>query len=116
MRVSADCMAVVTTLEGCILATAAVRAPEVMIRLVNLTVDCFGELTAEQRDVFFETVEDWLENDASMSAAVEALFCHSNTVRHRLRRIEKQTGRWLSRPRHVAKLCLAFEVHRQLMH
>jgi hypothetical protein len=38
-----------------------------------------------------------------------------NTVRHRLRRTEKHTGRSLSRPRDVAELCLAFEVHRRLM-
>jgi sugar diacid utilization regulator len=43
------------------------------------------------------------------------LFCHPNTVRHRLRRIEKHTGRSLSRPRDVAELCLMFEVWRQLM-
>ena len=116
MRASADRTAVVTTFDGSILATAAVSAPEVMIKLVNPTLDCFGELPAEQRDVLFQTFEAWLENDASISAAGEALFCHPNTVRHRLRRIEKQTGRSLSRPRDVAELCLAFEVHRQLMH
>ncbi|MFY9764116.1 MAG: helix-turn-helix domain-containing protein [Mycobacterium sp.] len=50
-----------------------------------------------------------------MSATAEALVCHPNTVRYRLRRIEKRTGRSLSRPRDVAELCLAFEVHRRLM-
>jgi DNA-binding PucR family transcriptional regulator len=43
------------------------------------------------------------------------LICHPNTVRHRLRRIEKRTNRSLSRPKDVAELCLAFEVHRRLM-
>ena len=42
------------------------------------------------------------------------LFCHPNTVRYRLHRIEQRTGRSLSRPRDVAELCLAFEVHRRL--
>jgi DNA-binding PucR family transcriptional regulator len=50
-----------------------------------------------------------------VSAAAERLFCHPNTVRHRLRRIEKRTDRSLSRPRDVAELCLVFEVHRRLM-
>jgi DNA-binding PucR family transcriptional regulator len=39
----------------------------------------------------------------------------SNTVRHRLRRIEKHTGLSLSWPRDVAELCLAFEVHYRLI-
>jgi DNA-binding PucR family transcriptional regulator len=48
-------------------------------------------------------------------SAAEVLICHPNTVRHRLRRIEKRTGRSLSRPRDVAELCVAFEVHRWLV-
>jgi DNA-binding PucR family transcriptional regulator len=50
-----------------------------------------------------------------MSVTAEALVCHPNTVRYRLRRIEKRTGRSLSRPRDVAELCLVFEVQRRLM-
>ena len=57
----------------------------------------------------------WEESDASVDAVAAQLFCHPNTVRHRLRRIEKLTGRSLSRPRNVAELCLAFEVRRRLM-
>lgn len=53
--------------------------------------------------------------DASVQGAAEVLTRHPNTVRHRLHRIEKRTGRSLSRPRDVAELCLAFEVHRRLM-
>jgi hypothetical protein len=48
--------------------------------------------------------------------AAEVLICHPNTVRHRLRRIVKHTGRSLQRPKDVAELCLAFEVHRRLMY
>jgi DNA-binding PucR family transcriptional regulator len=57
----------------------------------------------------------WQDNDASVRSAAEVLICHPNTVRHRLRRIEKRTGRSLSRPKDVAELCLAFEVRRWLM-
>jgi DNA-binding PucR family transcriptional regulator len=45
----------------------------------------------------------------------ELLFCHPNAVRYRLHRIESNApGRSLSKPRDVAELCLAFEVHRRL--
>jgi DNA-binding PucR family transcriptional regulator len=101
--------------DGSILATAAVSAPEVMVQTVGAVLDGFGDLPDVDREMLFETFRVWLDNDASVCGAAEVLICHSNTVRHRLRRIEKHTGRSLSRPRDVAELCLAFEVHRHLM-
>ena len=59
--------------------------------------------------------EGYVIYEDSVRSAAEVLICHPNTVRHRLRRIEKRTGRSLSRPKDVAELCLAFEVHRRLM-
>jgi hypothetical protein len=105
----------VTVFDGSILATAAVSAPEVMIRTVGAALDGFGDLPDDEREMLFETFRAWQDNDASVRGAAERLFCHPNTVRHRLRRIEKHTGRSLARPRDVAELCLAFEVHRRLM-
>ncbi|MDT5176592.1 MAG: hypothetical protein QOJ95_790 [Mycobacterium sp.] len=101
--------------DGSILGTAAVSAPEVMVKLVAPTIECFAELTPEEREVLFETFRVWLENDGSLRTVGELLFCHPNTVRYRLHRIEQRTGRSLGRPRDVAELCLAFEVHRRLM-
>jgi hypothetical protein len=105
----------VTLFDGSILGTAAVSAPEVMVKLVAPTIECFAELTSEEREVLFETFRVWLENDGSLRTVGELLFCHPNTVRYRLHRIEQKTGRSLGRPRDVAELCLAFEVHRRLM-
>jgi DNA-binding PucR family transcriptional regulator len=65
--------------------------------------------------MLFETFRVWLDSDASARGTAEALVCHPNTVRYRLRRIEQGTGRSLSRPRDIAELCLAFEVQRRLM-
>ncbi|HEX3545510.1 MAG TPA: helix-turn-helix domain-containing protein [Mycobacterium sp.] len=105
----------VTQFDGSILSTAAVSAPEVMVKLVTPTIECFAELANDERDILFETFRVWLENDGSLRTAGELLFCHPNTVRYRLHRIEQRTGRFLARPRDVAELCLAFEVHRLLM-
>ena len=105
----------VTLFDGSILSTAAVSAPEVMVKLVGPTIDCFAELADNERDVLFDTFKVWLENDGSLRTAGELLFCHPNTVRYRLHRIEERTGRSLSRPRDIAELSLAFEVHRRLM-
>jgi hypothetical protein len=105
----------VAVFDGTILATAALAAPEVMVKSAGTTLDCFGDLPDEEREILFETFQVWQETDTSVGAAAERLCCHPNTVRYRLRRIEKRTGRSLSRPRDVAELCLAFEVHRRLI-
>jgi hypothetical protein len=105
----------VTQFDGSIIATAAVSAPEVMVKLVTPTIECFAELAEHERDVLFDTFRVWLENDGSLRVAGEVLFCHPNTVRYRLHRIEQRTGRSLSRPRDVAEFSLAMEVHRRLM-
>ena len=115
LRGPTDSTSSVAVCDGSILAIAAVSAPEVMVQTVAVALDGFGDLPEDERQVLFETFRVWQDNDASVSGAAEVLSCHPNTVRHRLRRIEKHTGRSLSRPRDVAELCLAFEVHRRLM-
>jgi sugar diacid utilization regulator len=115
LRGPTDSTSSVAVFDGSILATAAVSAPEAMIKTVCAALHGFGHLPDEDREMLFETFRVWQNNGASMRSAAEVLTCHPNTVRHRLRRIEKHTGRSLSRPRDVAELCLAFEVHRRLM-
>jgi sugar diacid utilization regulator len=115
LRGSTDSTSSVAVFDGSILATAAVSAPEAMIKTAAAALDGFGDLPDADREMLFETFRVWQDTDASVNGAAEVLICHPNTVRHRLRRIEKHTGRSLSRPRDVAELCLAFEVHRRLM-
>ena len=115
LRGPTDSTSSVAVFDGSILATAAVSAPEAMVQAVGAALDGFGDLPEEEREVLFETFRAWQDTDASVNGAAEVLVCHPNTVRHRLRRIEKHTGRSLSRPKDVAELCLALEVHRRLM-
>ena len=105
----------VSLFDGSILASAAVSAPDVLVKLVAPTIDSFAELSDQERSILFKTFQAWVDNDGSMRAVGELLFCHPNTVRYRLHRIEQRTGRSLSKPRDVTELCLAFEVHRRLM-
>jgi hypothetical protein len=115
LRGPTDSTSSVAVFDGSILATAAVSAPAAMVKTVGAALDCFGDLPDQDRELLFETFRVWQDNNGSVCGAAEVLICHPNTVRHRLRRIEKRTGRSLSRPRDVAELCLAFEVHRRLM-
>jgi hypothetical protein len=105
----------VSVFDGSILATAAISAPDVMVDLASPVMQCFADLADEEREILFETFRVWLDHDGSMRTAGEVLFCHANTVRYRMHRIEQRTGRSLTRPRDIAELCLAFEVHRRLM-
>jgi hypothetical protein len=105
----------VAVFDGSILAAAAVAAPEAMVRSISNALQGFDELPDDEREMLFETFRAWQDADGSVRDTAEALFCHPNTVRHRLHRIEKRTGRSLSRPKDVAELCLVFEVHRRLM-
>jgi sugar diacid utilization regulator len=105
----------VAVFDGTLLATAVLAAPEAMIKSAGATLACFGDLPDEEREVLFETFRVWQDTGASLGACAERLCCHPNTVRYRLQRIEKRTGRSLSRPRDVAELCLAFEVQRRLI-
>ncbi|HUO39500.1 MAG TPA: helix-turn-helix domain-containing protein [Mycobacterium sp.] len=115
LRARPDAGLPVRMFDGSILAAAAVSAPEVMVQQATPLLECFADLSDNERDVLFETFRAWLDSGGSPRAAGELLFCHPNTVRYRLRRIEERTGRSVSRPRDLAELCLAFEVHSRLM-
>ena len=96
------------------LAVAAVSAPEAMTKIKSSLLQRVDELPDDERTVLLDTFEAWLQAGGSANDAAATIYCHPNTVRHRLRRIEELTGRTLSRPRDLAELCLAFEVERQL--
>lgn len=96
------------------LAVAAVSAPTVMARIKSLVLRRLEELPAEEQAVLFDTFEAWLQAGGSANETAAKIYCHPNTVRHRLHRIEELTGRSLSRPTDLAELCLAFEVERRL--
>jgi hypothetical protein len=42
--------------------------------------------------VLFETFQVWQDNDVSINNTAQRLFCHPNTERRRLRRIEKHSA------------------------
>jgi hypothetical protein len=115
LRGRGDSGSSVAVFDNSILGAAVVSAPEAMVRTVGPALDGFSDLADEEREMLFETFRVWQDNDACVRDAAEALFCHPNTVRYRLRKIEVRSGRSLSRPKDVVELYLAFEVHRRLM-
>ncbi len=77
-------------------------------RLTNEVLGSLSALPSDERATLVKTFRVWAANGGSISTAATVLFCHPNTVRHRLQRIEKRTGRSLSEPNELAELCLAF--------
>ncbi|MFC7449581.1 PucR family transcriptional regulator [Rhodococcus daqingensis] len=104
----------VTVFEDSLISIAAISSPELMKRLAEPVLAGFDDLSHDDRQILFDTFRQWIDHDGSVTDAAAQLFCHPNTVRHRLRRIEERTGRLLSRPRDVAELCMVFEVDRRL--
>ena len=61
LRGPTDSTSSVAVFDGSILATAAVSAPEVMIKTVGVALDGFGDLPDEDRETLFETFRVWRE-------------------------------------------------------
>ncbi|NIK58970.1 PucR family transcriptional regulator [Kribbella shirazensis] len=104
------------TTESCVtlfdespLTMAAVAAPDVMQYFVHRVLGGLDDLAPDDREVLLGTLAAWSTHNGSATETGEYLYCHPNTVRHRLRRIEERTGRSLNDPRAVAELLLALE-------
>jgi len=102
----------VTVFDDSVIAVAAVSAPEVSKKVSEVVLGgAFDNMAGEEKDVLFDTFRTWVDNDGSIPNTAAQLYCHPNTVRYRLHRIEERTGRSLSVPRELAELCLAFEIY-----
>lgn len=89
---------------------AAVSAPAVMQRVAVNVLGPLGSLPEEERKVLLETLKVWIDAGGSTTKTADRMYCHPNTIRYRLRRIEERTGRYLNRPTDVAAVCLAMQV------
>jgi sugar diacid utilization regulator len=91
------------------LAVAAVSAPDAMRRIARTVLGGVLDLPREQSALLLQTLEAWRDNGGSATAAAGHLFCHPNTVRQRMRKLESCTGRSLSDPQATAELFLALQ-------
>jgi hypothetical protein len=75
------------------------NSPEISSRLVGQSLGGLLELPGDEREVLLDTLAAFLASDGSPTRAADELYCHRNTVMHRLRRIEAVTGRKVTDPR-----------------
>lgn len=88
------------------------RRPDVAAEVAAGVLGGLREVQAAESAVLMETLGAWLDAGGCVGKAAAALFCHANTVRRRLRRLEELTGRSVSRPRDVVHLALALDAER----
>ncbi|MDX2868439.1 helix-turn-helix domain-containing protein [Streptomyces scabiei] len=89
-------------------------APAEATRLVEVVLRPVLDLPAAERARLLETLGHWFAAGGVAAEAADLLFVHPNTVRYRLRRVEKLTGRSLSEPRTLADLGAALHALRLL--
>jgi sugar diacid utilization regulator len=104
----------VTVFDRDSLTVAAVASPHVNRRIATNILAGLDALPEHERTVLLDTLEAWLDCNGSTTETAKKIFCHHNTVRHRLHRIERYTGKLLNVPRDLTELCLALEVERRL--
>jgi hypothetical protein len=103
----------VTVFDQAPVAVTVASTPEVVAHLAGSVLGPLAGLPAGERSVLLDTLEAWRDSGGSAAQAAARLFCHPNTIRHRLRRIADATGRSLTAPADVTELCLALEAARQ---
>jgi DNA-binding PucR family transcriptional regulator len=99
----------VTVFDRSPLTMAAIADAEVAHRVVQVVLGGLEDLPPDDRDLLLDTLAAWSTHNGSASETAVHLYCHPNTVRYRLRRLEERTGRSLTDPRAVAELVLALE-------
>ena len=104
----------VTEFNDTLLGRVAVSSPQTMRHLAQPLLSKFEDLAPDERRLLINTFRQWVFDGGSVSVTAEHLFCHPNTVRHRLKRIEERTQRSVTHPYDLAELCLVFEIDQRL--
>jgi PucR C-terminal helix-turn-helix domain/GGDEF-like domain len=104
----------VTVFDDAPLPALVVSSPTTSYRVTNKILGPLLDINPDERDMLLDTLAAFFEFQGSAVEAGKYLYCHPNTVRHRLHRIERQTGRSLRNPRASAELFVAMEALRRL--
>jgi DNA-binding PucR family transcriptional regulator len=91
------------------LSTVVVANPEIAARAASAVIGPLLQLDRVERTALLETLRAWRDAGGSTVLAAARLFCHRNTVRNRLQRVEALTGRSLDEPLACAEICMALD-------
>jgi PucR C-terminal helix-turn-helix domain/GGDEF-like domain len=87
----------------------AAAAPDAAGELARTVLGPVLELPSQDRSILLGTLQAWFDAGGSAAETGRRIFCHPNTVRYRLRRLQEHTGRSLDDPRAVAELLAALD-------
>lgn len=107
-------VAAVTVFDDSPVPMLVVSAPTTAAAISKQILGPILELSDSDRELLITTMAVYFEVDGSASQAAERLHCHPNTVRYRLRRIEKLAGRSFERKLDSAELYIALNALKQL--
>lgn len=89
-----------------------VRDREATRRFVNRVLGNVLHLPDDDRATLLATATAWLEAHGSAADAGRILYCHENTVRHRIHRLEEHVGGSFDDPRNLSDLLTALQALR----
>jgi sugar diacid utilization regulator len=105
---------IVNVFDDAPLSVLVVSSPTTSYRIMKTILGPLLDMNPDEREMLLNTLAAFFAFRGSAIEAGKHLYCHPNTVRHRLRRIERQTGRSLADPRSSAELFIALEALRTL--
>ncbi|CAM3629597.1 CdaR family transcriptional regulator [Kibdelosporangium persicum] len=86
------------------LAGLVASAPEASVQLAHQVLRAILDLPGEERNVLLLTLRAWFECQGSTKLTAQRMFCHPNTIRHRLKRITDELGRTLTDPADIMEI------------
>ncbi len=90
----------------------AAAAPDAAAELARTVLGPVLDLPNQDRSTLLGTLRAWFDAGGSAVETGKRIYCHPNTVRYRLRRLQEHTGRSLEDPRAVAELLAALDALR----
>ncbi|ALG07377.1 PucR family transcriptional regulator [Kibdelosporangium phytohabitans] len=86
------------------LAGLVASAPEASVQLAHQVLRAILDLPGEDRNVLLLTLRAWFECQGSTKLTAQRMFCHPNTIRHRLKRVTDELGRSLTDPADIVEI------------
>ncbi|MFB9908239.1 PucR family transcriptional regulator [Allokutzneria oryzae] len=93
-------------------ATLVACATDIAADLAERVLGPVLELPEQDRGPLLDTAWRWYEHGGSTTETAKALYCHRNTVRYRMQRVEQLTGRSFANPKNAAELFVALQTLR----
>jgi DNA-binding PucR family transcriptional regulator len=104
----------VTAIDDDPVAALLASSVETSTEVSRLLLGAVMELPEIEQQTLLATLATWLATNGNSTETGRLLFCHRNTVRNRLARLEQLSGQSLEDPRSVARLFVAVEALRLL--